>query len=86
MYCPLEKKLRYLSDPNTSLHKSLFHSFEDKQFLGWIDIPQENVDKIVGGLVDPNTLEELKIGEFEDLKIDEIMENGKSKDSWKSTS
>lgn len=44
------------------------------------------MQKIINGLADPNTMEELKVGEFEDLKIDEIMENGKSKESWSTKS
>jgi hypothetical protein len=34
------------------------------------------VNKIISGDIDPNTREELKVGDFDDLKMDEIVEGG----------
>ena len=64
MFCPKIKKLRYLSDPFKSNHKKLFEEFEDKLFLGNVDLPEDQVIKIVEGDVDPDSLEEFKIEEF----------------------
>lgn len=71
MYCPKTKSLRYLSDPETSLHKKLFLEFADKSFLGDVTQEKEKVLRMVRGEIDPDTKEEFKV---EDLPEDQIIE------------
>jgi len=60
VYCPIEKKLRYLRDPEDSLHSKSLKDHEDLDFLGEI-YDQELTQRVVAGDIDPITHEELSL-------------------------
>lgn len=60
VYCPIEKKLRYLRDPEDSLHSKSLKDHEDLDFLGEI-YDEELTQRVVAGDIDPITHEELSL-------------------------
>lgn len=68
IYCPKDKKLRHLNDPEDSLHADSLKEHKDLSFLGKI-LDEEITEKIVKGEIDPISHKVLKIDFTSELLI-----------------
>ena len=71
VYWPLQKKLRYLNDPQDTFHLDSFNEEEDKSFLGTF-IDEKLFESVVKGNIDPITHKPLRLDLTTELEIHKV--------------